>query len=153
MVREIEVWGGGVVRWMVSGDVYSVGFAKKLLAVVRRTPNVRHFLYTRSWRVASIRPVLLALAAEPNCRVWFSCDRDSGTPFPVPPGVRCAWMMADPSEAETHADHVAACHLVFRVRRLRNTPALKVCGVTTCPVENGVTGHDTDCGRCGLCWK
>jgi hypothetical protein len=22
-----------------------------------------------------------------------------------------------------------------------------------CPVENGATGHRTDCERCGVCWR
>jgi hypothetical protein len=154
VVREIERRGGGVIRWMVSGDIFSAAFAKKLLAVVRRTPGVRHFLYTRSWRVASIRPVLLALAAESNCRVWFSADKESGVPFPIPQGVRVAYMMADASEAETCADLVRASHLVFRVRHRRAAPAVKICGVPVCPVESNTSaGHQTTCGTCGICWK
>jgi hypothetical protein len=41
--------------------------------------------------------------------------------------------------------------LVFRVHRLRRTVAKRVGLVLVCPVENGATGHRTDCGRCRLC--
>jgi hypothetical protein len=153
MVREIEVRCGSVIRWHVSGDVYSATYARKLWEVVRRTPGVTHYFYTRSWRVARVRPMLLLLAAEPNVRQWWSCDRTTGIPFPVPEGIRLAWMQSYPEEEQTHADEIALCDLVFRTRRCRSVPAAKVCGVTVCPVENGITGHDTDCGRCGLCWK
>jgi hypothetical protein len=152
MVREINVRTAGVVRWHVSGDFFSVAYAMRVLRIVQKTPHVVHYFYTRSWRVPRIRRVLLALAAEPNVVSWWSCDRDSGVPFPVPPGVRCAWMMSFPEEERTHADLIGACSLVFRTKRCRKVPAVKIAETTVCPYENG-TGRETDCGRCGLCWK
>jgi hypothetical protein len=41
--------------------------------------------------------------------------------------------------------------LVFRVHRLRKAVAKRVALALVCPVENGATGHRTDCGRCRLC--
>jgi hypothetical protein len=152
-VAEIGRRCTSVVRWHVAGDFYSAAYARKVWEVVKKTPDVVHYFYSRSWRVARVKPMLLLLAAEPNVRQWWSCDRDTGIPFPIPEGIKLAWMMSYPEEEQTHADEIALCDLVFRTRRCRSLPAVKVCGVTVCPVENGVTGHDTDCGRCGLCWK
>jgi hypothetical protein len=123
LVREIKRRCGSVVRWHVAGDFYSADYARKVLAVVRRTPEVRHYFYTRSWQGPSVRPVLLALAREPNVRQWWSCDWETGTPFPRPEGVRFAWMQSYAEEAETHAEHIRACDLVFRVRRCRRDAA------------------------------
>jgi len=60
--------------------------------------------------------------------------------------------MVEPGDLPPRAD------LVFRVRRLRGAVAKRVgCRsgppALVCPVENGATGHRTDCGRCGLCWR
>jgi hypothetical protein len=154
LTREIERRCGAVVRLHVSGDFFSPGYAKKVLAIVRACPGVMFYAYTRSWRVASIRPVLLALAAEPNFRMWWSADRDSGVPFPIPQHVRMAWMMSEPDEERTHADLIGLCDLVFRTRKCRERVALKVASVTVCPVENGTpAGHDATCGACGICWR
>jgi hypothetical protein len=152
MVREITVRAGAVVRWHVSGDFFSAAYAKRVLQIVKKTPGVVHYFYTRSWRVPRVRRVLLQLAAEPNVRSWWSCDRDSGAPFPVPEGVRLAWMLTYPEEERTHADHIAACDLVFRTCRCRHTPATRAAGVPVCPVESGLSDHVT-CGTCRICYR
>src|SRR5262245_25954902 len=79
-----------VVRVHTGGEFYSAAYARKWLRVMRALPGVRFFFYTRSWRVAAIRPVLERMAALPNCRAWFSCDRDPGLPAARPPGARPA---------------------------------------------------------------
>jgi hypothetical protein len=113
---------------------------------MRRLPGVRFYAYTRSWRHRRIRAVLEEMARQPNCRVWYSCDEGTGLPAQVPEGVRIAWLI-------TRADEVPAGDLVFRVRSLRRQPARRISLVLVCPVKNGVTGRDTDCGRCGVCWQ
>jgi hypothetical protein len=135
-----------VVRIHTGGDFYAAAYARKWLRIMRRLPRVRFYAYTRSWRHRRIRPVLEEMARQPNCRIWYSCDEGTGLPAQVPEGVRVAWLMA-------RADEEPAGDLVFRVRRLRRRPARRIGLVLVCPVENGVTGRDTDCGRCGVCWQ
>jgi hypothetical protein len=153
-VAEIKTRCTSVVRWHVAGDFYSAAYARKVWEVVKKTPDVVHYFYSRSWQVARVKPMLLLLAAEPNVVSWWSCDRDSGVPFPVPAGVKLAWMLSRDEEADTHAEEIGLCHLVFRVPRCRNTPAVKICGTPVCPVENGTpAGREMNCGTCGICWK
>jgi hypothetical protein len=141
-----------VVRVHVGGDFYSPAYARKWLAIARRLPVVTFYFYTRSWRAAGFGRVLAALARAPNVRAWFSCDRSTGVPRRVPPGVRLAWLQADPGDIPPQAD------LVFRVRRLRalahkHLPCTGGPPALVCPVENGATGPRTDCTRCGVCWR
>jgi len=150
--RFVDRRGVRLGRVHTSGDFYSAAYARKWLAVFRRRPGTRFYYYTRSWRVPAVRPVLAAMARLPNVRAWYSCDRDTGAPARVRRGVRLAWLMAEPGDLPPRAD------LVFRIRRLRGAVQKRVdCRdgppALVCPVENGATGHRTDCGRCGLCWR
>src|SRR4051794_38351082 len=43
-------------RWHVSGDFFNEQYAAKCLNIFRRARRVRFWLYTRSWRAASILP-------------------------------------------------------------------------------------------------
>jgi hypothetical protein len=145
MVREIRRRDCGCVRIHVSGDFYSAAYARAWAAVARACPQTRFYAYTRSWRVPEIAPALAELASLPNVRLWWSCDRDTGVPARVPRRVRLAWLQASADDLPPRAD------LVFRVRRLRKTVVKRVGLALVCPVENGATGHRTDCGRCRLC--
>ena len=136
-----------VVRIHVAGDFWCRGYARKWLTVMRRAPHVRFYFYTRSWRVPAIHPVLCQMALLPNVRAWFSCDRDTGVPEQVPAGVRLAWLMTRPDDLPPRAD------LIFRTLPLRRRVLKRVGLALVCPVENGVTGHRTDCERCGVCWR
>lgn len=137
-----------VVRVHTAGDYYSPRYARKWLAIVRRSPRVVFYFYTRSWRVPEIRSVIDQMSAFPNCVAWFSCDADTGVPADVPPGVRVAWL----SVAEDEAPPVGI-DLVFRVRGLRRqlvTPA----GPPVCPAEDGVPRpRRMTCDICGRCWR
>ena len=136
-----------VVRVHVGGDFYDAPYARKWLAVMRKAPAVRFYFYTRSWRVPAILPVLGEMARLPNVRAWFSCDRDTGVPEAVPPGVRLAWLMTSPEDRPPRAD------LVFRTLPLRRAVRKRVGLALVCPPENGATGHRTDCARCRVCWR
>ncbi len=137
-----------VVRVHVGGDFYSARYTRAWLRVVRRSPRVTFFFYTRAWRVPSIRAVLDVLAVLPNCAAWFSCDRDTGVPAAVPPRVRVAWLMTAPDDTPP-----AGTDLVFRVRRLRRRPA-PAGGPPVCPAEDGVARTSpATCDRCGRCWR
>lgn len=138
-----------VVRLHSGGDFYSADYAAQWLTVARRLPGVRFFGYTRSWRMSGIRPVLEELAALPNARLWYSCDRGTGVPAAVPPRVRLAWLMTGAGDLPP-----SETHLIFRVRPLRRRPLTRVEGVRVCPEEDGVPRRaPVTCDRCGVCWR
>ncbi len=137
-----------VVRVHVGGDFYSARYAEKWLRVIARSPRVRFYFYTRSWRVPAIRPVIDRMAALPNCRAWYSADHDTGVPADVPAGVRVAWLQTHPADRPP-----SPVHLLFRVRSLRSAPPLSD-GPFVCPAEDGVPRTPAlTCERCGHCWR
>lgn len=137
-----------IVRVHVGGDFYSARYARKWLRVMRRSPRVRFYFYTRSWRVPATKTVIDRMAGLPNCRAWYSTDGDTGVPPDVPPGVRVAWLRTDPADAPP-----PGTDLVFRVRRLRRFPE-PVPSPCVCPAEDGVPrARPATCERCGICWR
>jgi hypothetical protein len=145
MASEIRRRFVACVRIHVAGDFYSAAYVRAWVEVARACPGVRFFAYTRSWRIADMAAALAELALLKNVRLWYSCDRDTGVPGRVPARVRLAWMQAAADEVPPRAD------LVFRVMRLRRAVVKRVGLAMVCPVENGATGHRTDCGRCRVC--
>lgn len=136
-----------VVRIHVGGDFGSARYAGKWRAIMRRSPRVRFYFYTRSWRVPAIKAVIDDIAALPNCTAWYSCDRDTGVPTDVPPGVRLAWLSVAEGDVPS-----AGIDLVFRVRALRRHPAPPG-GPPVCPAEDGVPRpRRVTCDVCGRCW-
>lgn len=146
-VALIKARGIRRLRWQVGGDVYSADYARKLLEVMRATRGTRHWLYTRSWRVSEIRPLLEEMAGLRNVRVWYSLDRDTGVPASVAPGVRLCYLQTGhgdlPPEGVT---------LVFRPQRLRRREAKFAGGALVCPTEQGVRRQvRITCQSCGVC--
>ncbi|MGL4554485.1 MAG: GP88 family protein, partial [Gemmataceae bacterium] len=143
MVREVRVRGLRLVRWHVSGDVYDVPYAGRMLAVMRRLPRVRWWLYTRSWRVPAIEGVLRRMALLPNCKVWYSLDRATGVPAEKPPDVRYAFLQDDDTPA-------GDADLVFRTRGMLHAPRVGL--PLVCPTDTPA-GRRTgaNCGSCGHC--
>lgn len=137
-----------VVRVHVAGDFFAVWYARKWLAIMHRSPRVRFYFYSRAWRVPALKAVIDLMAELPNCRVWYSTDRDTGAPDEVPTRVRVAWLQTDIADLPP-----AGTDLVFRVRRLRNHPA-PISTTCVCPAEDGVVrAAPATCERCGLCWR
>jgi hypothetical protein len=144
MTREIRASGVLVLRVHVSGDFYDADYARKWLAIVKRSPRVRFYAYTRSWRVPTILPVLQELAACRAMRLWFSTDDECGLPGATVPGTRVTFLQTTPAAAPEAAD------LVFRIRHLRKLPALPiVCDQET---ESGKRQGVT-CGSCKRCFQ
>lgn len=136
-----------VVRVHVGGDFGSARYGRKWLAIMCRSPHVRFYFYTRSWRVPAIKVVIDEMAALPNCAAWYSCDRDTGVPTDVPPGVRLAWLSVAADDLPP-----AGIDLVFRVRPLRHHPTAPG-GPPVCPAEDGVPrSRRVTCDVCGRCW-
>ncbi len=139
-----------VLRIHVAGDFFSAAYVRKWVAIARSCPQTTFLAYTRSWRVPTIRAALRELAALPNVRRWCSCDRETGLPRGRLSG-RIAWMQTEPEDLPSRAG------VLFRVQRLRKTVpkrvALPLATAITCPVENGATGHRTNCQLCRICWR
>jgi len=138
-----------VVRIHTGGEFYSARYARKWLRIVRKSPKVRFFAYSRAWRVPAIRAELEALAREPNCQIWFSVDRDTGIPEGVPESVRLAWLMAEVGDVPP-----VEVGLIFRVQALRRRPLATVGESPVCPAEDGHTRTvPATCDTCRTCWK
>jgi Gene product 88 len=138
-----------VVRLHVGGDFYSQNYAHQWLRVMQCLPQVRFYFYTRAWRDEAIRLIFESMAVLPNCRVWYSCDRETGIPTHIPPNVRLAWLSITPDDLPP-----PSAVLVFRIRRLRSQQATHLNGVRVCPAEDGVErSQRVTCEHCQLCWQ
>ena len=141
-----------VVRIHTGGEFASPRYVRKWWRIIRRSPKVRFFTYTRSWRVPAIREELDRLAALPNRQLWFSADRETGLPENVHPWVRIAWLMTEDTDEPPPVTTVKV-DLIFRVQRLRKTALHDVAGIPVCPAEAGLPGLKPTCDHCGDCWK
>jgi hypothetical protein len=147
MTEELRRRRVKVLRLHSSGDFFSEDYVRRWVTILSRSPSVTAYAYTRSWRVPSILPALVELAALDNFRLWFSADADTGMPPEVPPGVRVAWLQEDEGDAIP-----AGVDLVFRVHRLRKTPRKKIGLSLVCPTEQG-REHTLTCSSCAHCWR
>lgn len=145
MVDEMYRKGVILMRWFVSGDLYSPTMARKVLEIMGRSTHTTAWLYTRSWRVEKIFPVIKALSFLPNMHVWLSADKETGRPPEVPEHCRVAWMQTEVEEDTRGAD------LVFLVPHLRRIE-LPMVG-TVCPTETPEgKARGTSCATCRVCW-
>lgn len=65
-------------RWFDSGDMYSIRLAEKILDVMVRTPNVRHWLPTRMYKFKKYDEVISKMKSLPNVMVRPSSDSVTG---------------------------------------------------------------------------
>jgi hypothetical protein len=113
MVEALE--GHDYFRWFDSGDMYTLSLARKILRVMERTSNTKHWIATRMGKFRKFTQVLEAMRALPNVSVRYSAD-DIGAfgpehscmvfdpSEPVPAGVKaCNSYVAE-------GDKVAKCH-------------------------------------------
>ncbi len=147
-----------IIRIHDSGDMFSEKYTRAWLQVMKDNPNKKFFLFTRSWRVAEILPVLEEMAKLTNVRLWYSIDKQTDFPAHRPPRVRLAYMQV--AEDDIPAGRV---DLVFRDSKVRGARVKKVGGALVCPYENGITKAGTEnvdkakkdtfsCSTCGMCW-
>ena len=104
MVKEIRRKGCLVIRVHSSGDFFDAGYAEKWLSIMRQCPKPRYYLYSRSWRVPDVVPVLEQMAALRCCKVWYSTDSETGLPECIPPGVRSGSMTREQPTANQEGD-------------------------------------------------
>lgn len=85
-----------VVRIHTGGEFHSIRYIRKWRSIIRRSPRVKFFTYTRAWQLPTFRAELEAMAREnPRFQLWYSADRETGLPEHVPPMIRVAWLMTD----------------------------------------------------------
>ncbi len=144
LAREARLRGFMHLRWHTSGDVYSAAYARKMIRVMRALPRVTFWLYTRSWAVPDILPLLGGMAGLPNCSVWFSLDGSSPPLAAVPPGVRTCYLQ-DADGPVPEAD------LLFRTRRALALPVLGL--PPLCPSDSPAgRAAGVNCGSCQRCF-
>ena len=120
LVREISELRPRVFRFHVSGELQSVRHARMVLRIVRRFPETRFFLYTRSWKDSRILEELRRVDSEPNAFVWFSTDASETVPLP---SGRIARIFADEE-------------------------SLRSAGYAYCPEQSGRRESCSDCQLC-----
>tara|TARA_R110000822_G_scaffold1313_3_gene6008 strand:- start:5169 stop:5813 length:645 start_codon:yes stop_codon:yes gene_type:complete len=65
-------------RWFDSGDMYSIGLAKKILEVMKLTPWTRHWMPTRMHKFAKFKKVISEMNTLDNVVVRLSSDSVTG---------------------------------------------------------------------------
>lgn len=75
VAQDVADWitknAAGGFRWHVSGDVFSWEYAEWIAEVATRSPDVNHWIYTRSF------PLLAPLVQVENLEVNLSADKDN----------------------------------------------------------------------------
>ena len=144
MVHELRENYVQVMRTHVIGDYYDAEYTNKWLQIVRRSPKIKFFSYTRSWNVPDYLDAIIELGRQKNMRMWLSFDKA----MPVPPRIRgfrrCYLSTADDDQPPCSVD------LVFRDDQ---STVMKFTdnGSLVCPYDNGITA--TTCSKCQICWK
>ena len=65
-------------RWFDSGDMYDLSLANKILAVMKATPWVKHWLPTRMYKFIKFQHTIDAMMSLDNVVVRFSSDSVTG---------------------------------------------------------------------------
>jgi hypothetical protein len=76
MVQEVD--NVRYFRWFDSGDCYHIDLAKKILEVMKRTPNTNHWFPTRQHKFKKFLPVLKEMQSLDNVVVRWSSDGING---------------------------------------------------------------------------
>jgi hypothetical protein len=134
------------------GEFFSAKYIESWIQVVKASPQVRFWCFTRAWRRIDLLPSLRQLAALPNMKLLFSWDRSTGDP-PTTDEIENAWLAVADNDVPP-----SPCTIAFRARRdLRhnttmNPIPLKLLGNSTvCPHENGATANPPPCIECNIC--
>jgi hypothetical protein len=159
MRAQLVANGVRLLRVHVAGDFYDSEYAAKWLAIMRQSPRVRFWAYTRSWRAAAFAvpdrnmvPTLTKIAELPNVALWLSEDVSTGTPpADMIPGARRAFMARRDKQLKQLPQHPQAS-LIFRNQT--STVVKRADGVLVCPAENGTAPQvKMTCGACQLCFN
>lgn len=91
-------------RWFDSGDVYHPKLAEKIYSVMQQTPWVKHWLPTRSHKIARIRVILEKMKLLPNVVVRYSSDSVTGEYDPALHGSTIIPTFDSETKADTVCD-------------------------------------------------
>jgi hypothetical protein len=82
MVKEVDNhrW----FRWFDSGDMYDIRLARKILAVMQRTPHTNHWLPTRQYKFVKFHDILRLMNELDNVVVRLSSDSVTGETIDYP---------------------------------------------------------------------
>lgn len=65
-------------RWFDSGDCYHPLLAAKILEVMQQTPNTKHWMPTKSYKIPRIRAILEQMKQLGNVSIRYSSDSMTG---------------------------------------------------------------------------
>lgn len=74
VLSEIKASKATELRIHPSGDFYSEAYINKWIEIVQETPNVRYWVYSRSWSIPELSKSLKILAEQPNVQFFASVD-------------------------------------------------------------------------------
>lgn len=77
MTKAIKAKKLKTLRVHDGGDFFSPSYTRAWVEIVRNTPNVSYWGYTRSWATPQILKELLKLGRQPNFALWLSLDQDN----------------------------------------------------------------------------
>lgn len=146
MINTLKKLGINYFRWHVSGDIYSIKYALNICLIIKNTPSIKHTIYTRSWREEDVESILFRISDLKNINLWYSCDRDTGYPVCIPPGVRLCYLQVKHNDIPDYK-----VDLFFRDHQLQDVVIKNINGTLVCPVENGIT--QTTCDKCKVCYE
>lgn len=90
-------------RWFDSGDMYDLGLASKIYAVMKRTPWVRHWLPTRMHKFKKFQGIINEMQQLDNVVVRLSSDSVTGETIP---GINTSTIINDDTQL---TDNMVAC--------------------------------------------
>jgi len=149
-------------RWHVSGDIFSIGYAKFIAGVCSRTLHTtKHWIYTRSF--ALMEPLLYVRNLELN----LSADRDNlwlAKRYHEETGKRICYMASDTRPTTYWLQMLVDCEslpddsVIFPDYPLRGKGAFfeslsKRCRKMLCPVDTFGKSEKRRCGVCRKCMK
>ena len=164
----------GGFRWHVSGDVFSLEYAEWIRDVCRESPQVPHWIYTRSFEF--LAPLVeVATWNGGNLAINLSCDQDNYTEAVaarhthakltqdrlIETGPRlCYLTVSGVVPKDLHADAVIFPDYNLRPRQfatLAESPWWDTLGVNekrmVCPVDAHGKAENRRCGPCDQCLK
>jgi len=112
-------------RWFDSGDLESKELATKIFSVIHNTPNVKHWLPTRSDKIRSMRSAIGLLEALPNVAVRRSADNVG---------------LTKPERLNVNSYVITP----------EDIPNAQLLNITICPV--GSNAAQKSCGTCTACY-
>jgi hypothetical protein len=151
----------GGFRWHVSGDIFSMSYARWIEAVCRRTPRVKHWIYTRSFDY--LDPIArVATINGGNLTVNLSCDADNYPAAVIASsrqgGLRLCYLTLNgdvpndlPDESVIFPDYGLRGGTEAGARWFGNlSPQYKS---LVCPVDYHGKSEQRRCGPCNRCLK